>query len=50
MLPERRAGATLGDMQLRSHLLDAVNAVSNFPKCAEVKFPSPAGCGDQPAA
>src|SRR5215470_6617788 len=23
MLPERRAGATLGDMQLRSHLLDA---------------------------
>jgi hypothetical protein len=23
MLPERRTGATLGDMQLRSHLLDA---------------------------
>jgi hypothetical protein len=26
MLPERRAGATLGDMQLRSHLLDAGTA------------------------
>jgi hypothetical protein len=26
MLPERRAGATLGDMQLRSHLLNAGTA------------------------
>ena len=26
MLPERRTGATLGDMQLRSHLLDAGTA------------------------
>jgi predicted site-specific integrase-resolvase len=30
--------------------VSVVNAVSNFPKCAEVKFPSPAGCGDQPRA
>ena len=26
MLPERRTGATLGDMQLRSHLLTAGSA------------------------
>jgi len=26
MLPERRTGATLGDMQLRSHLLNAGTA------------------------
>jgi hypothetical protein len=26
MLPERRTGATLGDMQLRSHLLNAGSA------------------------
>jgi hypothetical protein len=26
MLPERRAGATLGDMQLGSHLLDTGTA------------------------
>ena len=27
MLPERRTGATLGDVQLRSHLLDAGTAM-----------------------
>jgi transposase-like protein len=26
-----------------------VNAAPKFPKCAEVKFPSWAGSGDQPA-
>src|SRR5262249_51400829 len=55
--PERRrrkphAGRhALGScLTLPAVLPGPVNAVSNFPKCAEVKFPSAAGCGDQPPA
>src|SRR5580692_7432900 len=29
--------------------VEGVNAAPKFPKCAEVKFPSWAGSGDQPA-
>src|SRR5262245_1416356 len=39
MLPERRAGATLGDMQLRSHLPNAGTATRGA-----CKFPRAASC------
>src|SRR5262249_12902897 len=45
MLPERRAGATLGDMQLRSHLLNAGTATrgaKKFPRAASCRMSSPA--------
>src|SRR5262245_18431672 len=39
ILPERRTGATLGDMQLRSDLLNAVTATRGA-----LKFPRAASC------
>ena len=41
MLSERRAGATLGDMQLRSHLLNAGTATRGV-----YKFPREASCNE----
>src|SRR5262249_31544179 len=41
MLPERRTGATLGDLQLRSHLLNAgtaTRAASKFPRAADCRM------------
>ena len=40
MLPERRTGATLGDMQLRSDLLNACTATRGaYPRCCDVPKP-----------